>query len=215
MSLLAIDCATTSGLALQKGDGSIRAYSFCPRAKRAFEVEKGKIDYRHRGLVMGEFRRHLIALINTMMEEDDRITDVAIEEPLRSDLKFRKPVVDTSTAWAGQAVRYEERGGTSFSAVYGLYGLHTAACEVAADRNINIHIVHQNTWRSSFYRGERPPRGCDDPSKWWKQHAKKYCEMLKVPVPNADAAEAVGILYWLKSQVEPKYAAADSLFGRV
>lgn len=213
MALLGIDCATTTGLALQAKDGSIRAYSFRPRAKRAFEYEAGKIDFTHRGKAAMELLEHLQLLIKDQMELGDPITDVAIEMPLRSNITFTKTEVNPNAGFFGQAVTKHQKGGTTMAVIYSLYGLHTIACAAFSDVNINVHVVEQNAWRSSFYRGERPPRGTADNTKWWKNLAKKYCDMLKIPVPNADAAEAVGILWWLKSQLEPKHRAAETLFG--
>lgn len=214
MALLGIDCATTSGLAFERKDGSIRAYTFRPRAKRAFDVEAGAIDYEHRGKVSGEWRDHLRTLIATMDDEGDPIAGMAIEMPLRPNITFKKQVVNFQASFHGQAITHEEKGGTNMATMYGLYGMHAIACEVFATRNIPIKVCNQTSWRSSFFRGERPPRGTEDPGKWWKNHAKKYCEMLKIPVPSADAAEAVGILYWLKAQVQPKYREAEGLFAR-
>lgn len=213
MALLGIDCATTTGFALETKDRPIRAYSFRPRAKREVNFETGKIDFTHRGKAAMELLEHIQLLIADQMNLGDPITDVAIEMPLRSNITFTKTEVNPNAVFFGQAVTKHQKGGTTMAVMYSLYGLHTIACAAFADVNINIHVVDQNAWRSSFYRGERPPRGTSDQTKWWKNLAKTYCERLRIEVPNADAAEAVGILWWLKAQIEPKHRAAESLFG--
>lgn len=207
MRLGGLDIATASGLALMDGE-TITATSFRPRAKRPFELRNGEVDFNHEGRIAAEFRDHLRAWL-----VDNRIEAVAIERPMQSNVTFKKPTVDMNAGFYGQAIRYETKGGTNFSTIFRLYVLAGEACELCARLNIPVHIVTSGEWRKAFLGDLRPPKGHENPSAWWKHQAKLQCERIKVSVPNADAADGVGIVWWLRGKLNPRLAARhDDLF---
>lgn len=74
------------------------------------------------------------------------------------------------------------------------------------------------TWRRSFFgAGVKPPvseREAGKSRQWWKREAKMKAASLGLQlgftVPNADAAEAVGIVFWLAAN-ERRFMAEDLL----
>lgn len=94
----------------------------------------------------------------------------------------------------------------------------TTACDMAS---IPWGLVHQKTWRASYYGKVYKPKGDD-----WKAPAVEAATNQGIPLPStkkamSDAAEAVGIAYaWAKcSQVPSRHHAAFAKlragFGRV
>jgi hypothetical protein len=207
MVLGGLDIATTTGLAVCDGE-LITASSFRPRAKRPFDLKAGEVDYNHEGKLLVEFKDYLRGwLINNQIEA------VAIEQPMRSNKTFMKATVNKNAGFFGQAISYEEKGGTQYNIIFRLYTLVGAACEVCSRLNVNVKVVNNTTWRKSFLGDMRPPRGHSNPSQWWKEQAKRQCERLKVDVPNTDAADSVGIVWWLRGELNPRLSGvADDLF---
>lgn len=207
MRLAGLDIATTTGLAFADGE-TITASTFRPRAKRPFELKKNEVDFNYDGEVFREFRNHLRPWLVEHKPEA-----VAIEKPLPPNITVRNPVVDTTSQWAGQALRYEEKGGTTFGVIFRIYGLVGHACELCRRLNIPVYLVEQGKWRESFIGVKSAPKGTSDASTWLKQRAKAQCELLKIHVPNLDAAEAVGVVWWLRGRLNPRLAGrADDLF---
>lgn len=115
------------------------------------------------------FRAHLRALFGSYLVEA-----CAVEEPLRSDL------------------RRKEKDGTSvpisnMKTFLRLYGLRAHAIEICASMNIPCVEINQSTWRKAFLRNGRGD----------KDMALAQCKLLKFPVESKDAAEAVGVCWWL------------------
>jgi len=89
---------------------------------------------------------------------------------------------------------------------------------------IQYEEVAVNTWRKSFFgAGTKPPRPPADVKtdaysawrrQWWKREAKMKAASLGLQlgfvVPNSDAAEAVGIVFWLAAN-ERRFEALDLL----
>jgi hypothetical protein len=209
MRLGGLDIATTTGFACADGE-VITASSFRSGAKRAFDLARGEVDYDHEGIVAREFRDHLRAWLVS-----NEIEALGIEQPLTPNLTIKKPVVNFQSDFAGQAITYETKGATTYGTIYRLYILHGQAVELAKRLNIKPYVVHQATWRKAFFGDMRPPKGCTDKSKWWKEQAKMQCHRLGIEVKNADAAESVGVAFWLRGALNPRTAGtADDLFRK-
>jgi hypothetical protein len=95
---------------------------------------------------------------------------VAAEEPLVTNLKDKtgKPLVTMQT----------------YRRIYGLFGVLEELC---ATRNIPFETVHQAQWRKAFLRNGRAD----------KDMALAQCQQLGFPITSKDAAEAVGVCWWL------------------
>jgi hypothetical protein len=207
LKIAGIDVATNSGLAICDGD-VFRAESFRPSAKRPFDLDRGEVDFQHEGKMVREFRDHLRAWLVA-----NEIEAVAMERPLQSNVSFKKPVVDMAANFAGQAIKYEQKGGTTFNVIFRLYALAGAACETCERLNIPLYVVNNKTWRSSFFGAKSPPKGCDNASKWWKQQSMLQCHRLGIDVRNGDQADAIGLAWHLRGHLNPRIAgAAEDLF---
>lgn len=209
MRLGGLDIATTSGFAFADGE-AIQASSFRPGAKRPFDLARGEVDFGHEGAVAREFRDYLRAWLVA-----NEIEALGIERPLRSNVTFRKPIVDMKANFAGQALKFEEKGGTTFNIIYRLYVLHGHAVETCCRLNIPVHVVNNTEWRRAFLGDVRPPRGSTNQSAWWKNQSMLQCHRIGVEVKNADASDAVGVLWWLRGKLNPRIAGpANDLFRK-
>jgi hypothetical protein len=197
MRLAGLDIATTTGAGLILGE-DIRALSFRPREKRPFGLKPGEVDFAYEGRLAREFRDWLRPLL--VAEE---IETVGIEKPLPPNVTYRKPIVDRSTEWAGTAIRYEEKGGTTMATIFRIYSFVSEALEICARLNIPVHVVSQDAWRKSFLGFSKAPKGTTDGSAWLKAQAKAQCARIGVEVKNADAADAVGVAWHLRGMMDP------------
>ena len=156
MILAGMDIATRSGLAIFDGDKPLHIESFRPPGKEDHEIFHG-------------FRIHLRAMLIAY-----RVEHMAIEEPLRTDLK-RRNADGTEDAI------------TNMKTYLRLYGLRAHAIEIAHSLNIGCDEVNQATWRKAFLGNGRGD----------KDDAMRQCKLLRWPVPNKDAAESCGVAFWL------------------
>ncbi len=209
MNIGGLDVATKTGLACARGD-EIVTTSFRPSVKRPFGLKQGEVDFSHEGQVSREFRDYLRAWL-----ADNEIGTVAIEKPLVPNLTIKKPVYDRQAGFGGPVLRYEQAGGTNFGTIFRIYALVGQAVEICVRMNITVHVVAQQTWRSSFMGVTRAPRGTEDGSKWLKQKSKEACERAGIKIKNADEADAAGIAFWLRSYLNPRLAGVrDDLFKK-
>jgi hypothetical protein len=128
--------------------------------------------------------------------QSHQIERAAIEAPLVSNLT-RKDAAGNEHPMASQR------------AYLRLYGFRAIALEVGA-RLLPEPIleVHQSAWRSAFLGANRP-KGAD-----LKALAVNQCALLRWPVPNRDAAEAVGVAWWLAGELRTaKLARPGDLFA--
>ena len=207
MILGGLDLATKSGLAVCR-NGAITASTFRASAKRPFGLKPSEVDFGHEGRVAREFRDHLRAWFIT-----EGIEAVAIEKPLAPNISVNKPIIDNQASFGGQAVKYLKTGGTNFGTIYRIYVLSGHAVELCERLGIELHVVAQQTWRSAFLGVTRAPRGTANGTAWLKNKAKETCEREGIAIANADEADAVGIVHWLKAYLNPRIASVrDDLF---
>ncbi len=83
--------------------------------------------------------------------------------------------------------------------------LNNCAQEVCFSLNIPFHIVAVNSWRSVFLPGQK-----GEDREHWKQLAKDMCTLMQIEARSKDAAEAVGITYWLQKQMNLQRAQAPA-----
>ena len=189
MILCGLDIATTTGIAIMRGNvaSDIHAWSFRPRAKRPEDLKKGAVDFTHESLIAMEFRDHLYGIFIA-----EGVECVGIEKPLPPNLQeFGGPTM----------TGIQKRGAVSFGTIFRIYMLVGQAIEVCARLSIPIHVVHQASWRKSFIGVSRAPKGNTD-NKWLKKEAMKRCDLLRIPATNLDAAEAVGIVWHLRGVIQ-------------
>lgn len=199
MRLAGLDIATRTGLTVVR-DGAFRASSFKPRAEQTEGLKKGKLDFAYEGRLFHEFRGWLHGQL-----VENEITDVGIEEPLRSDVPMKKATIDTSAGFFGQAITYGDSSNTNMATVFRLYGLQAHALEICARLSIAVHMFPQQTWRSEFMGVTRAPTSVpkDKRSKWLKDKAREVCALHGIEVVNADQGDSAGIAWVLKNRLYP------------
>ncbi|MER9768952.1 hypothetical protein NKJ09_23140 [Mesorhizobium sp. M0189] len=203
MNIGGLDIATVTGAAvMQDGVITTETLAFKGPKKKFLDDEKAPaLDANEMGKVFDWFERSIrIWLVTNKLEH------VAIEEPLRTDFARKKAVVDTSSTWAGKAVRYEEKGGINLKTIFKLHGLEAIACRVCAQLNIPVMFVNQATWRAKFLGNGRP--------KDAKGEAVKMCRRLGIEITTVDSAESAGIVWFLDQHLNPySHRRANDLFA--
>lgn len=184
MILCGLDIATTTGLACFK-DGIFTTATF--KGNKVKKETDGLDPVRE-----GEIGRLFQDLLRVWLIEN-RVEYVAIEAPISSAHVRRKAVINPQASFAGQAITYTNQPATSMSAIYRIYGLSFAAAAVCSRLNIPAVMVVQQTWRKAFLGSGHIPDA--------KKAAKAKCEALGIKISSVDAAEAVGIAYWLKERL--------------
>jgi Holliday junction resolvasome RuvABC endonuclease subunit len=118
------------------------------------------------------FRAFLIA----HAESGKSVVDaVAIEEPLRTDI-FTKQDPDGVEHKFSNMMTYLR-----------LYGLRGHAIQICQALSIDCYEVNQSTWRKAFTGNGRAD----------KEMSLAQCKQLRFDVRQKDAAEAVGVAWWL------------------
>lgn len=189
--IVGMDLATTSGFAFMTGDRLIHAESFRPA---------GKDD----GAIFAGFRSHLHKLLIRYQPKN-----AAIEQPLRTDLKRREYGAPDLT---GMSIKYE-RAMVSMDAYLRLYGLRAVTLELCHAMSIPVFEANQAAWRSAFLGVTRAPAGTKNGREWLKQRALSQCRLLKFDVTQKDAAEAVGVAFWLGGTLKLRKFEDGDLFA--
>lgn len=207
MRIAGLDIATSSGMCWCDGE-AFHASSFRPRVKRPEGLKHGEVDFTYEGMLAREFRDHLRPWLI-----DNQITDVGVEKPLAPNITYKKAIIDTTADWAGQSLKYEEKGATTFATIFRIYMLVGNAVELCARLNIDIHMISQGAWRRSFLKTTKAPPGAKDGTAYLKALAKKQCELAGIEIRNADQADAAGVCWHLRAMLNPRLAAvAGDLF---
>lgn len=196
MITMGLDTGTTSGCGVLRGDQLIYA--------GAHHCE-GEDD----GQIFTSFRVWWLSMLNQFQPDE-----VAIEEPLRTDLTKQSQEIIK-----GQPVTVMKPIGTmrTFLRLYGLRAHAVQICgssRLKTDREkaglapLKYREINNKSWRSVVYAKDQPPRGTTDTSKWWKERALQQCRLLRWPIESKDAAEAAMIADWLRITVKTeKYGA--------
>lgn len=196
-----MDLATTSGFCKFDGE-KFETQTFKANVKKSILDDTKGIDAAREAEIGRKFQDFLQCWLIT-----NRVDTVAIEAPLPSNTTRRKRVVNTSSDFAGKAIQYQEVGGVSQAAVFRMYGLEFCALALCNRLNIPVQFVHQATWRKEFLGTGRPTDA--------KKEAVKMCQRLGIEISSVDAAEAVGVAFWLDRQINPlSHRRANDLFNR-
>lgn len=203
MILCGLDIATKTGLATLK-DGVYTATTYFGGVKKEkvpFGERELFIDPEREAKIFRKYEDYLFCFLR-----DNQVTHVAVEQPIPSNPTRKKTVIDTESPWAGTSKRTEEvKGGTSLSAIYRIYGLSAVTMAVCNRLNIKVYFVAQTTWRLTFLNHGRPA----DP----KKESVKMCQKMGIPFSSEDAAEAVGIVFWLNRTLNPNAGREGDLFA--
>jgi hypothetical protein len=201
MIVAGLDLATKSGLAVIDGDRIVTTTWKAPKSGRLLgDAKDGSIDPIHSGQIGRAFEDFLRAWL-----VEHKVEHVAVEMPLRSNAQ-RTVTTVKDRGFAGQSVVKEKQALTTMSTIYRLYGLNFLALAVCARLNIPAELVNQSEWRKAFL-GSGSPKDAKDA-------AVAQCRRLNIEIASVDAAEAVGIAWWLRGHLVPaKFTKANDLFS--
>ncbi len=145
-----------------------------------------------KGLLYRSCRKAIFAVF-----EMYKVKECAVEQPLRTDIKIPgKPNEDGSPG---------EPTSPSMSTFQHVYGLHAIVEEACAALGVRHRYVHQGTWRKAF-----TGNGNAD-----KAQSLAVAKLIDPSITSLDAAESMGVAWWLRGELNPKYAAAhDDLFAQ-
>lgn len=192
MIIAGFDVATTTGIAIMDNGKVLHAEAFRSSVKRPEGLGPQEVDVLYEADIGLLFRAHVLEMLVSW-----DVQHVAFELPRTGDFERTKTRVDPTAEWAGRAVIRETERSSSNSAMIRGVGLCKDLAMVAKLKNIPIVPVPDVTWRKAFLGHARAPRGEKNGRQWLKKECMKQCESLGVKVPNDDAADAVGIGYWL------------------
>lgn len=218
MNFVGLDVATTTGATVCV-DGRYIASSFTAsapykqktkkeRVEEALGMKVSSLDAVLTGAILDDFERRLWIYFVEVAEKYGPIHAVGIEKPLVPNHERKKTVIDTSSEWAGKAVKKEAVAGTNEATIHRANALAATAAKVCARLNIPCEYIDQTTWRKDFLGNGRP-----GDSATCKKLAMKTCKQMGVVVQNADAAESVGVCYSLVLKKNPYGGRANDLFG--
>ncbi len=192
--LLGLDIATTTGWALYEIDS--------PRARPQIECGSWKCKPLVTGdhvETCGKLAAELIALQKKIDKRGLRIAHAAIEAPLKMRVG-RKRVVSGGLYASHTETEQVTNAATEFITP----ALHGSAIAILTAYKIPIANVMSSTWRKSFTGVGRAPKGTENNRKWWKAKVRECADLLATDfefhIPNVDAAEAVGVVFWLAAQ---------------
>lgn len=200
MIIAGADCQTRTGFAICYGE-AWRAFSFKSRAKRPEGLGNSEISIAFEAEIAEEFRDFFRT---TLIAEG--VQHVAIETPRTRDYGGERTVVDTETEWAGRAVRkIPQRRSSNLAMVRGLIvvGQLIGVCNRL---HIPVDLVDGDDWREAFLGFSRAPsriKGAEARRKFLKDAALRQCALAGIDVPNDDAADAVGVAWWLRGALNP------------
>jgi hypothetical protein len=173
-------------------DGKYTAQTFRAAGKKRFldRDDDKALDSTRMGAAGRSFEDWLTAWL-----VEHGVQHCAIEAPLNTNFQRKRVTVDPAARWAGQGVQKEEIGGAPLATFFKIHMLEGIACTVCSRLNIPTVFVNQGTWRKAFLGNGRP--------KDAKREAKAMCDKLGIECSSLDAAEAVGVCWWLNGLLNP------------
>ncbi len=193
--LLGLDIATTTGWALYEVH-ELRNHPqiSCGSWKCKPERKGDHVD------TCGKMAAHLVALHKSLRDRGLQIDRVAIEAPLKVRVGAKRVIRDDM--WASHT---ETTQATNAATEFITPALHGAAIAILCAYKIPVDNVMSSTWRKSFIGVGRAPKEIQNKRKWWKDKVREAADLLGTDmgfnVPNMDASDAVGVVFWLAAQV--------------
>ncbi len=143
--------------------------------------------FKWEGSCSGEVFRHFRSTFYRHIEKY-KITHVAAEDPLGTNAEF--PGKPNEDGTPGEKTRMPK---STFQRIYGL----CAICEeVCAAHKVDFRYVNQGTWRKAFTGNGRAS----------KEESLGWARLIDKSINSLDAAEALGVAWWLRGQLDPRFA---------
>lgn len=178
MVIAGLDTGTTSGVGLLSGDRLLHAEAFRPKGDSDPEVFHGFREW-WRGMLLAH-----------------DVQEVAIEEPLRTDLS-KSESRDVGDAFGHRVVKIKKPIGTMRTFLR-LYGIRAHAIEVCKAINVPCREVNVQDWRQKIHGRRTAPKGTANASAWWKTQALERCRLLGWNIKSKDASEGALIAEYLR-----------------
>lgn len=178
MTIAGLDTGTTSGIGILAGDRLIHAEAFRPDGDNDSAIFHG-----FRGWLRGMLLSH-------------EVEELALEEPLRSDLS-KTETQDAGDAFGARVVKVRKPIGTMRTFLR-LYGIRAHAIEVCHAINVPCREVNVQEWRDKIHGRRTAPKGTVNASAWWKTQSLERCRLLGWPIKSKDAAEGALIAEYLR-----------------
>jgi hypothetical protein len=105
----------------------------------------------------------------------------------------------------------QRNGMTNLGTLQTLHGLRAIAMALGGAINIPIIEVNNQEWRQHFLGQRVAPKSVpkDKRSAWWKKQCVKRCEELGWTVKGHNAADALGVLDFVRCTRDFSYGAAS------
>jgi hypothetical protein len=102
---------------------------------------------------------------------------------------------------------------------YGLIGMASVVahlCNTKKNMNVDFSVVEPRTWRKAFIGKEEPPKGLVKHQRraWLKEKSVAACHARGWLVENDDTADALGILAYACSAIDPAFMAKQGALFR-
>lgn len=156
---------------------------------------------------------HLTEFLKGERERGAAIEYAAIEEPFRVIPRGGRKRNDLFASEPGGAI-------SNSHTMLVLHAMAGSACGILRQFHIPKRMVTPSTWRKSFIGTSKAPASVarDKGSAWLKREVRSAADVLGekygFEVPNNDASDAVGIVFWLAANVDHMQA-EDDLLQRV
>lgn len=187
MIVATFDIATRSGICVMDGDKAVHVESWRSSQKRPADLGQFEISVEYEALIAEEWRDHARGILLA-----HNVQHVGYEEPRTRD--YERKVKNRGGDWFGAT---ETQRASSNLAMLRTFGLCRDLCGICHRLNIPTSSVPADEWRKAFLGFSRAPRGTKDGRKYLKTAVMNQCKLLRIPVPNDDAGDSVGIAFWL------------------
>lgn len=105
----------------------------------------------------------------------------------------------------------QRSGLTNLSTLQTLHGLRGIAMAIAGAVNIPVLEVNTQEWRQHFVGQRTAPKSVPvkQRSAWWKRQCLDRCEQMGWPVKGHNAADAMGVLDYVRAKMDRAYGATS------
>ncbi|MCT4654255.1 MAG: hypothetical protein N4A65_00435 [Cohaesibacter sp.] len=104
-------------------------------------------------------------------------------------------------------------GVTQIKTLLKLYALNVNTHDIVKALGCSLEEVPVQTWRKHFLLGRTPPkehRVKGKQSNWYKKAVKQRCQDLGWQIKDDNQADALGLLDYSRSRMDPTYAAKST-----
>lgn len=196
-TLMGFNVSDKTGVAFLGEDGTIAAWSI-------------DVDGEAPGVLFKAFEDRVFRTLRAKQPDA-----VAISPPPRGETG--REVIEDRRVGGVRQLRKSRKAATDVTTLRRLYGQVAVIYACAERLGISCREVKQTRWRAAF--GLKPPADAAVAARpeAWRKAAVERCRYLGVRLADADAAEAAGVVWWLREEMSRGLnakARAEALFAR-